>query len=197
MLEAYKHKRLDGAEPFHIGADQLPFDTLTYWRWSHSNLLDNTSRGILAEFLVASALGLADGVRNTWDPFDIQTADGIKVEVKSSAYIQSWGQKTHSKISFTVRQTRNWNETENTYAKDPSRQADVYVFCLLAHKDKATIDPMNLDQWCFYVVSSKTLDEKLGTQKSVVLSRLVEIGALPVGYADLKASITDAFTKTK
>jgi hypothetical protein len=49
----------------------------------------------------------------------------------------------------------------------------------------------------FYVVSSKTLDEKLGTQKSIVLSRLVEIGALPVGYADLKASITDAFTKTK
>jgi hypothetical protein len=28
-----------------------------FWRWGFSNLTDNTTRGVLAEFLVASALG--------------------------------------------------------------------------------------------------------------------------------------------
>jgi hypothetical protein len=29
------------------------------------------------------------------------------------------------------------------------RHADVYVFALLAHTDKATVDPLSLDQWRF------------------------------------------------
>jgi hypothetical protein len=34
-------------------------------------------------------------------------------------------------------------------APDAKRQADVYVFALLAHEDRTTIDPLDLDQWKF------------------------------------------------
>lgn len=197
MLEAYRHQRLDGNEPFRFNDKKLPFDALGYWRWSHSNLLDNTSRGILAEFLVASALGLTDGVRNVWDPFDLETEDGTKVEVKSSAYLQSWYQKGLSKIEFKIRPTKKWDADNNTYEALPSRQADVYVFCLLAHKDKSTVDPMALDQWRFYALGSEVLNKKLGAQKSLTLSVLQACGAIEAGFLDLKTAITAAAAQNR
>ena len=47
------------------------------------------------DVIVASDLGCTDGVRQEWDAYDIETPDGIKVEVKSGAYLQSWSQKKH------------------------------------------------------------------------------------------------------
>lgn len=43
-------------------------------------------RGVVAEFLVACDLGIVDGFRAEWGPWDLETKSGIKVEVKSSAY---------------------------------------------------------------------------------------------------------------
>ena len=34
-----------------------------YWQWAYSDLVDNTSRGFLAEFIVAMALGSKEAVR--------------------------------------------------------------------------------------------------------------------------------------
>jgi hypothetical protein len=31
----------------------------------------------------------------------------------------------------------------------------LYVFCLLAHKDKSTLDPLNMDQWQFFVLATE------------------------------------------
>lgn len=52
--------------------------------------MGNTVRGVIAEFLVASALGISGDMREAWSPFDLLTEDGIKIEVKSSAYVQQW-----------------------------------------------------------------------------------------------------------
>jgi hypothetical protein len=40
------------------GAD-AGFDLLSFWGWSVSDLINNATRGVLAEFIVAPALGLA------------------------------------------------------------------------------------------------------------------------------------------
>ena len=50
-------------------------------------------RGVVAEYLVAQALGVAGGVREEWAPYDVDAPGGIRVEVKSAAYIQSWNQR--------------------------------------------------------------------------------------------------------
>ncbi len=61
-----------------------------FWQWSASDLIGTVMRGVLAEFLVAHALGIdKEGFRVEWDAFDLGTcaADGsrLKVEVKSAA----------------------------------------------------------------------------------------------------------------
>lgn len=151
--------------------------------------MDNTLRGVLAEFIVASALDIAQGIRVEWDAFDLVSPAGSKIEVKSAAYCQAWEQKVHSKVGFGVRTTQPVNPQTNTYQGEATRPADLYVFALLHHQDKATVNPLCLDQWTFYVVSREHLDATLGTQKSVGLARLEQIAPAPVGYSELCAAI--------
>lgn len=136
---------------------------LDFWRWSASDLVSNATRGILAEYIVAQALGLATGVRAEWDAYDLVTSAGLKVEVKSSAYLQSWFHKKLSVIGFGIRPKFAWDSDTNELETERRRQAGVYVFCVLAHKNKATVDPLDLDQWVFYVVPSAVLDEQCPT----------------------------------
>lgn len=58
--------QLDGSERF-VGLDASVVD---FWRWAFSDLRDNTTRGILAEFLVTKAVGGERGLRIGWDNFD-------------------------------------------------------------------------------------------------------------------------------
>ncbi len=179
-----------GKEPFCSNGKSVGVNLMQFWQFAYSDLLGNTERGILAEFIVANALDVNQTIKERWDAYDLETPEGIKVEVKSSAYIQSWGQKRLSKISFGVRPTHAWDAKTDTFSSDKQRWADVYVFCVLAHKDQDTIDPLNLDQWEFYVLSSKVLDQELGNQKTIGLSRLIEIGAEKVDFEGLREAVT-------
>jgi hypothetical protein len=51
--------------------------------------------------------------------------DGIGVEVKSAAYVQSWEQTGPSVISFDIGPKTGWGAGTNTYAASPGRSADV------------------------------------------------------------------------
>ena len=143
----------------------------------------------MAEYLVASALGLNKGVRNEWDAYDLKTEAGLKIEVKSAAYIQSWYQRKLSQISFSIRPTLAWDYETNLQAKERKRQADIYVFCLLHHKDKDTINPMDLSQWTFYVVSTKQLEEVRPERKSITLGKLTKLKPKECRYGELKETI--------
>lgn len=77
-----KVPEVDGTDRF-IGADATVAD---FWKFALSDLRMNNARGYLAEFLVAKALGLQSVRRVEWDAYDL-LLDGIRVEVKSSAYL--------------------------------------------------------------------------------------------------------------
>jgi hypothetical protein len=192
-FDAMKVARKTGKEQFHIQGRGAEFDLLGFWQWSASNLVSNALRGVLAEYIVASDLSVAHGVRTEWDAYDLKTPGGIKVEVKSAAYLQSWRQSAPSKICFDIRPTYGWDSATNTTSVERKRQADVYVFCLLAHPDKATLDPMDLAQWEFYVLSSKVLDEKLPNQKTVSLAGLLRLGPTKAGFGNISRTIYDLF----
>ena len=69
-----------GSESVHRGGVPLGRSLQDFWRWSASDLVSNATRGIVAEYLVALALGLPpDAVRNEWDPFDVTAPEGVKV----------------------------------------------------------------------------------------------------------------------
>ncbi len=47
-----------GNESFSNNQKTLPFNVWDFWKWSVSDLLSNATRGRLAEFIVATALGI-------------------------------------------------------------------------------------------------------------------------------------------
>ncbi len=69
--------RKTGDERFHRAGQPLDLSLLGFWKWSASDLVSNATRGILAEYIVASALGIAEGVRAEWDAFDLEMKSGI------------------------------------------------------------------------------------------------------------------------
>jgi hypothetical protein len=151
--------------------------------------MSNTARGLLAEFFVACALGIIEKMRVEWAPFDLTSREGIKVEVKSSAYIQSWTQQRMTAPSFSIAPTRLWNPDLGAYVGERKRHADVYVFCLHAHQERATLNPLDIRQWQFFVTPTAFLDTCLGVQKTVGLRTLQRIGATEVAYGTLNATI--------
>ena len=189
--------RKSGTEQFHEAGKPLSFDVLSFWRWSTSDLLSNATRGVLAEYIVARALDAnPDGVRDEWAAFDLATDDGIKIEVKSAAFLQSWYQAKLSRISFRTPKTRAWDPYTSTLNETPSRQAQVYVFALLAHKDKQTVDPLDLSQWLFYVLPTSVLDHRTRSQHSITLPTLEGLAGDGVRYSDLAVAVRAAAAQT-
>jgi hypothetical protein len=133
---------------------------LDFWRWNGSDLASNATRGRLAEFIVASALNIdLSEPRDEWSAWDLTSPEGIRIEVKSAAYLQSWAQKNLSRIIFSIRPSRFWDGISSSMAEEPQRSADVYVFCLLKHQVKETLNPLDLGQWEFYVLSTVELNK--------------------------------------
>lgn len=180
-----------GKEDFIINGSSVGVSLANYWSWAYSDLANNTERGKLAEFIVASALGLADNIGATWDSFDLKYK-GKGVEVKSAAYLQSWHQEKESYIGFTVRPTVGLVGNTGTYDNDRKRQSDVYVCCLLKHKDKLTFNPLDLDQWEFFVVPTALLDKLIPTQKHIALSFFTKNGILPCSYSEIRFCVEQA-----
>ncbi len=145
-------------------------------------------RGLLAEFIVGLAVGSPQTVRSEWDAFDVLTNSGIKIEVKSAAYIQSWEQKRPSLIQFGIRPTREWDYANNKFSIEAKRQADIYVFCILSKQDQKTLNPLDLDQWEFYVLGTDKLGQ-LGPQKTISLSRLVKLNPVKTSFEGIEIAI--------
>ncbi|GAA1823386.1 hypothetical protein GCM10009714_01560 [Microlunatus capsulatus] len=168
---------------------------LDFWRWSSSDLLGNAMRGVLAEFIVGTALDCIVGtVREEWDAADLKTSEGVRIEVKSSAYVQSWHQTKAFNPVFGIQPTLGWDADTNL-TSERRRQADVYVFCLLHHRDKLSADPLDVSQWTFLVLSTERLNEVFDQQKSVTLGSLrSRAHPAEVSYDGLRAGVEAATT---
>ena len=178
-----------GEENLHVNKTPLPYSLLDFWRWSVSDILSNATRGRFAEFIVATATGVdITQVRDEWGAFDLITPDGIKVEVKSAAYIQSWDQKALSKIRFSTKLSQPWDAEIHKRSTIAMRSADIYVFCLLHHDHKPSCDPLNMDQWEFFVLSTSELNAYERSQHSITLKSLRNL-TNAVKYEDLNKKI--------
>jgi hypothetical protein len=186
-LEAITPTRKTGSEQI-VGTDKNR-SLLNFWQWAYSDLIGNTERGAVAEYLVALACGIDDKSRVGWDTYDLKLNNRIKIEVKSSAYLQSWKQKDFSKPTFSIRQTIAWDAIENVYSTEKKRHADVYVFALLAHKDQETLNPLDTSQWVFYVIHTNAIDSRLKEYKQVSLWKLEGLGAVKSTFGQLLENI--------
>lgn len=145
---------------------------LHFWRWAFSDLKMNDIRGKFAEWLVAKLLDISLDVRGSWDECDL-VKDGVRIEVKSSAYLQSWRQNKPSKIVFSGLKGRKLEKLTNKYHDEQTYNADLYVFCVQNETDASKWNALDLDQWDFYLVKRKEL-EKIG-QKTISIGPLAKL----------------------
>ena len=182
---------MTGEECFSFNSDPLPFAIKEFWSWLGSNLLSNTLRGALAEYIVAKALGLKIFcARETWAEYDL-LYESVRIEVKSSAYLQAWDQTHLSEIRFSVAPAFS-SDPDQSQKPEKTRHSDVYVFCLYACKDRGQIDLLNLDHWQFYIVPTyeiNRLDSIAGKLQSLSLKSLLRICPSPVDYGQIKSCI--------
>ncbi|MDZ4178339.1 MAG: hypothetical protein U1E29_03770 [Coriobacteriia bacterium] len=184
--------RRSGTERFHHSGNDLEFDLLGFWQWSASDIVSNATRGRLAEYLIANAIGAAEGVRDEWAAYDLCDPRGVTIEVKSAAYIQSWSQRRLSTITFSCPKTLAWDPKTNLQDTVKRRQAEVYVFALQTCTDQSQLDPFDLAQWEFYVVPTVVLDQRERSQHSISLKSLQRLPCEAVSYGRLPDAIAAA-----
>jgi hypothetical protein len=195
MFNRIEIQKKTGNESLMFSGVDTGIKLIDFWSWKFSDIISNTARGHFAEFIVATALKIdLSIISDDWSAFDLTSPEGIKVEVKSSAYLQTWMQKNFSKISFSIRAARSWNSITNEMAKTPSRASDVYVFCLLKHKDQATLNPMNLEQWEFYVLSTVEVNNYERSDSSITLKSLQKL-TKSISYNNLRETVIRAMIR--
>ncbi len=190
MYKKIPVRKLTGSEVFK-NTSPKSFNVLEFWQYGFSSLNSNVLRGALAEFLVENALkqNKEIDVRSPWGDYDVLYQDK-KIEVKCCSYIQDWDQNQFSKILWSgLKATELYYSDAVKKLSELNRTAeyksDVYVLALFKHQDHATLDILDIDQWCFYVLSKDRLKEVSKDKGSVSLSLLQKNSIDPVSFTDL------------
>ena len=173
-----KPELLSGNEKFCLNGIELGFTVRDYWQFQFSNLIDNL--GYVAEFLVAKALAKDEPDNcNGWTLFDTQYR-GKRIEVKATSYWQSWkeGHEISEQRTFSIRKTHVKYQDADSKLE---RQNDIYIFCLDKGKNKESSNPLNLENWTFYVVPTEIINNLFGNQKTLSLNRLTKIEKYGIG----------------
>lgn len=194
MYKRIPVRKLTGSEQF-TNSGSKSFNVLEFWQYGFSGLNSNVLRGALAEFLVENALKGNEeiDVRNPWGDYDVLLND-IKIEVKSCSYIQDWDQEKLSTIKWSGLKAKDlfWSTAINgPYVdKEPDYKSDVYVLALLKHQHPDTLDILDMDQWCFFVLTKDNLREISGNRSSVSLALLTRHTIEPVAFDCLANAIS-------
>lgn len=132
---------------------------LDFWRWALGDLRMNTARSWVAEFLVALALDDPSALREEWASHDVTAADGTRVEVKASAYLQSWVQRKPTPPSFTLTGAKEiWDPERGVYTVPDRGRVDVWVFALQTASTHDEYDALDLAQWRFWAAPNAQVE---------------------------------------
>lgn len=205
-------QRKQGNEQFIMNNKDMGFNLMSFWSYQYSNIWSQT--GEMAEFLVAKALeGKDTYTRNHeyWAVWDLNYRK-LRIEIKASADFHSWNinEKKKTIRVFDIHKVYDWGYiTEEPETKGTMRRmSQIYVFCHnkcpMDSYEPETCDPLNLDNWDFYILPTSTLDKCCGNQKTISLGRLKRIhGRIPYRFDEIKDAvdaiyneIDGTFTKT-
>ncbi|RYB92483.1 hypothetical protein EUA06_05910 [Nocardioides glacieisoli] len=185
MFDPPQAPRLTGTEPFE-GVEAAVID---FWRFAMTDLRTNNVRGYLAEFLVARAVG-STAARVEWAPWDVTSPNGARIEVKSSGYLQAWGQSKLSVPRFQVGAAYGWDEATGAWSTTQLFHADAYVFGLHTAVTHDEYDPLAVSQWQFYVTGREAIATQAGASMS--LTTLSSTAGRPHPFSELDEAIASA-----
>lgn len=172
-------KTYKGTEPLYYNQGLSVARVIDFWRWYASNLLRGTLRGALAEFIVAVALGInVDKPRDSFAEFDLLYKNA-EIEVKSCS-------ATSKRISFDI--ARRTRYSPQTKWRDKRRRSSLYVFCLINEQREEYINPLDLNQWEFYIISTANIEHTFGEQKTVGLEAIKPM-SIQTKYDGIKQAV--------
>lgn len=181
---------IKGSEPFNFSGQPSGFTVSDFWQFQFSNLWDMQDQ--IAEFIVAKALNQKEPYnKKGWTLWDI-TYHGKRIEVKETAYYHSWRKDGNVSAERTFGITKAYSRYKDV-TSDFCRQNDIYVFCLNTGETKEESNPLDLDHWRFWVVSTDTINRVCGNQKTISLNRLIKITGMKngIGYDQLKTKVDE------
>ncbi len=163
---------------------ELDFSILDFWEYKYSSIYN--LQEVIAEFLIEKALKIEKSHNvDSWTLFDILYKNK-RIEVKQTAYYHPWNENSgiSKSRSFDIRKANSRYEdliNENKY----ERQNDIYVFCVNMGMDKESAYPLNINNWEFYILPTKTINEICKDNKTICLNRVRKI-AKKVNYEKIK-----------
>lgn len=196
---------LHGNEHFSFGQDKLPATVKDFWAWAMSRLIADGPRGDLAEFIVNTALGMDTTIpKKGWGECDI-VYNGTRIEIKCSSVLQAWDRDRPSNPVFSISKTYSCDigQDGDRYVyvghddSEPQRRSEIYVFCLFANEDRATADPMALDQWQFFIVPTQLINEVYPNRRTLTLPGMKKLRAEPHTYSEIKPEIDAIISSLK
>lgn len=195
MYKKIPVRKLTGFEEFE-NVGERSFSVLEFWQYGFSSLNSNVLRGALAEFIVENALqdNKSDiDVRSPWGDYDVLYKNK-KIEVKCCSYIQDWDQNDYSIIKWSGLKAKELYysdavKKQSELSSVADYKSDIYVLSLFKHQDHATLDILDMDQWCFYVLSRNELRAITKDGNSISLNALIKNDIKSLNFTDIKAKI--------
>ena len=165
MKEENSAKLLNGNEKFRLNGRELDFSVLKALR-----------------------KGLPDNC-NGWTVYDLNYR-GKRIEVKATSYWQSW-KKSHAiseQRTFSIRKT--YVDYQNNKS-EKERQNDIYIFCLDKGREEKSSNPLNLENWTFFVVPTSVINDSFGDQKVLSLNKIktIERYGEELTYGQIKETV--------
>ena len=124
--------------------------------------------------IVATAIGI-DAERD--HPYSLQTADGIKIDLSATGYIQSDEPEAPDHVSFKL--------------DFSSSQSDLFVLCLYTGLD-ADCDQSDPGLWRFYILRADDVTDQMRRLGLVTLPVLDGMNFVPCGHDELSAAFRTA-----
>jgi hypothetical protein len=100
-------------------------------------------------------------------------------------------------VEFKLKAVKLSDADTNQLAPDSTRQADVYVLALLRHDSKQTVNPLDISQWEFFVLSKGVLDARTRSQHSITLKTLQRLAGSSIAFDAVASAARTAFEQSK
>lgn len=174
-------------EKFKLNDKELDYGILDFWKYKYSNIWN--MQEYIAEFIVEKALGMEKSHNtDSWTLFDIMYRN-TRIEIKETSYYHPWNEngKISNQRTFGITMANSKYENEEQENKF-ERQNDIYVFCLNTGETREESDPMNLNNWEFYIIPTKVINERCGNNKTISLNRIRKL-TQKINYEEIKNQI--------
>jgi hypothetical protein len=185
---------------------------LDFWQWAMADLCDDDVKGFFAEWVVHKLLGIESPRRVSWANNDLVTSHGVTIEVKASAYWQSWkvlnefgkslppserkhGVNPDSTIRFGGLRARDSASTVNLET-ERILKSHLYVFAFQHEKDITRWNAMDLSQWEFYILrASEVASLAPGRTISLTKLRTIQDPLSANGFVNIASRLIDSVAK--